>query len=387
MNLRRVLGFSVVLACVLAVYAAPRRVDNSEEESFDIEARGYDDYDVALHLRAMAIARSFPESYDVVEHEKRAPPKKAAPRKKTTAKRPAVKKAPKKAAPKKSKPKSVAKKPAKKPAPKKSAPKKGPARKPPPKKPGKKPAKTPAKKPGKTPAKKPGKTPEKKPTGGSCPLRTKGGKGKRAFETGCDDASLTLGGVTRSITKVGQQGNSAITYKVSGAGWPDPSTGKDVTAYAKTGKSTTETFASEIKWLKKTDQLLAEGKFEGRQFIVFHGVTGKKDITGTNYWRKLAEDHMMKGDVAGCEAEVKKTLIPLIIREAKVYVDKFQVLHTDIQPGNILWDAAGTDPTLIDWGRAEEVASWSADVEKRVRAQAEFSHLKGDEKICHNLKG
>ncbi len=54
-----------------------------------------------------------------------------------------------------------------------------------------------------------------------------------------DTASLTLGGVTRSITKVANQGNSAITYKVDD-GWPDPTDGKIVTAYAKTGSSASE---------------------------------------------------------------------------------------------------------------------------------------------------
>lgn len=34
---------------------------------------------------------------------------------------------------------------------------------------------------------------------------------------------------------------------------------------------------------------------------------------------------------------------------------KYGILHTDVQPGNILWDEAATDPTLIDWGRAKDV--------------------------------
>ncbi|KAJ8515201.1 hypothetical protein ONZ45_g7345 [Pleurotus djamor] len=222
--------------------------------------------------------------------------------------------------------------------------------------------------------------------GASCAIRRRGILiGKRAFDPGCDEASLTLGGVTKPIKKVGQQGNSAITYQVTG-GWPDPTNGQVVTAYAKTGKTPAETFASEIKWLGKTDQLLAEGKFGDRQFIVFHGVSGKKDIVGTTYWKNLAEKFMRKGDIAGCEAEVKKTLLPLILKEAKVYVDKYKVLHTDVQPGNVLWDAAGTDPTLIDWGRAEEVAAWDNAIADRVTKQATFSFLKGDEKICHDLR-
>lgn len=51
--------------------------------------------------------------------------------------------------------------------------------------------------------------------------------------------SLTLGGVTRPITQVAEQGNSAITYKVDG-GWPDPTNQQVVAAYAKTGKGTPE---------------------------------------------------------------------------------------------------------------------------------------------------
>lgn len=58
-----------------------------------------------------------------------------------------------------------------------------------------------------------------------------------------DTNSLTLGGVTRPITKVADQGSSAITYKVDG-GWPD-STGSLVTAYAKTGPSKSSNSTSE----------------------------------------------------------------------------------------------------------------------------------------------
>ncbi|KAJ8515193.1 hypothetical protein ONZ45_g7332 [Pleurotus djamor] len=367
MNLRQIIGSSVVLACVLAVYSSPI-VYGDDGESCDIQARGYENFDLALQLRELALSYAPSDSDDLdAVHDKRAT-------------KPAPAKPKAKPAPAPAKPKPAPAKP--KPAPAPAKPKPAPA----PAKP--KPASAPAKpKPGsKPPPSQPGNKPPPK-NSASCKVKRRGLiLGKRAFDTTCKEATLTLGGVTKTISQVGQQGNSAITYQVVG-GWPDPTTGKDVTAYAKTGKTPSETFSSEIKWLGKTDQLLAEGKYEGRQFIVFHGVTGKLDITGTTYWKNLAQKFMMKGDMAGCEAEVKKTLIPLIVKEAKVYVDKFQVLHTDVQPGNILWDAAGADPTLIDWGRAEEVASWSDAVAKRVTAQAEFSFLKGDERICHNFSG
>ncbi|KAJ8469058.1 hypothetical protein ONZ45_g17022 [Pleurotus djamor] len=352
MTLRQILGASVILACVLTVHSSPISY-GGDVENYDIQARDYESYDLALQLRELALgyAPSETDTFNVV-HEKRvtkaAPPPKAKPAP-----------VPVKPAPVPARPK-----PAPAPAPAPGKPQPGTRPPPPPSQPGNKP-------PPKNSA--------------SCQVRRRGLLlGKRAFDITCKSATLTLGTVTKTITQVGQQGNSAVTYQVAG-GWPDPTTGQDVTAYAKTGKTPAETFASEIKWLGKTDQLLAEGKHEGRQFIVFHGVTGKLDVTGTTYWKNLAQKFMVKGDMAGCEAEVKKTLIPLIVNEAKVYVDKFQVLHTDVQPGNVLWDAAGADPTLIDWGRAEEVASWSDAVAKRVTAQAEFSFLKGEERICHDF--
>ncbi|KAF9497159.1 hypothetical protein BDN71DRAFT_641438 [Pleurotus eryngii] len=118
-------------------------------------------------------------------------------------------------------------------------------------------------------------------------------------------------------------------------------------------------------------------------FIVFHGVSGKFKIQDTSFFMTLYP-FMQKGDLKSCEAEVMKK-IDLIVKEARVYVDKYGILHTDIQPGNILWDKAANDPTLIDWGRAKEVGKWSADIEAAVRKQAEFSHLKGEEKLCHDL--
>ncbi|KAF4593841.1 hypothetical protein EYR40_008635 [Pleurotus pulmonarius] len=195
--------------------------------------------------------------------------------------------------------------------------------------------------------------------------------------------TLTLNGVTRPITKLDDQGNTAITYKVGGSGWPDPSTKKDVTAYAKSGKAPGQTHDEEIKWLTKVQQLLDKGKFNNLNWIVFRGVDNKFHITNTDYWLNvLYKQYLSKGNIQGCKDEFKKNKIPLIIKEAKYYVDKYKVLHTDIQPGNLLWDKAATSPTLIDWGRAKDTPAWTAAIEEQVRKQAEFSHLEGEEQIC-----
>ncbi|KAJ8688867.1 hypothetical protein PTI98_012945 [Pleurotus ostreatus] len=155
-----------------------------------------------------------------------------------------------------------------------------------------------------------------------------------------------------------------------------------VTAYAKTGKTPGLTFEDEAKWLGKVDQLLAEGTYEGHNFIVFRGVTDKSRLDATNFAEQL---YPVSGQdkVAECEALVKEKL-ELVIREVRAYVDQFGILHTDVQPGNVLWDMAATDPTLIDWGRAKDVGKgrWSDELEADVREQAEFSHLKGGERLC-----
>ncbi len=77
-------------------------------------------------------------------------------------------------------------------------------------------------------------------------------------------------------------------------------------------------FAEEAKWLAKTDQLLAEGTYEGHSFIVFHGVSGKFKIQDTSFFLTLYP-FMQKGDLKSCEAAVMKK-IDLIVREARVYV-------------------------------------------------------------------
>ncbi|KDQ26621.1 hypothetical protein PLEOSDRAFT_168999 [Pleurotus ostreatus PC15] len=244
------------------------------------------------------------------------------------------------------------------------------------------PAKPPTKPPAKPGPGTPPPPPPTKPGQQQCGVRN--GKGKRAFDVSCSVNSLELNGVTRSITKLSEedQGNSAITYKVDG-GWPDPRSGQIYTAYAKTGKKSGVTFDDEIRSLRRVDQLLANGAWDGHNFIVFRGVSGKVKIQDTSFFMTLYP-LMQKGDVKGCEAEVMKK-IDLIVEEAKVYVKKFKTLHTDIQPNNILWDKAGNNPTLIDWGQATNEETWDSTVEAKVRKQAEFSHLKGEGKLCHDL--
>ncbi|KAF9495478.1 hypothetical protein BDN71DRAFT_864797 [Pleurotus eryngii] len=227
-----------------------------------------------------------------------------------------------------------------------------------------------------------GTQPTQKPAGDQCGAKSNG-KSKRAFSTTCDTNSLTLGRVTRPITKVADQGNSAITYRVDG-GWPDPSTGSLVTAYAKTGPRPGSTFTEEAMWLQKTGQLLAEGRYDGNNFIVFRGVTGKTELVGTTFFRdQLSAVAMGETDRTRCEALLRPKLA-LIVQEVKAYVDRYGILHTDIQPGNILWDSTATRPTLIDWGRARDVGvgQWSAQLEASVTQQAEFSHLRGALKLC-----
>ncbi|KDQ22568.1 hypothetical protein PLEOSDRAFT_163463 [Pleurotus ostreatus PC15] len=237
----------------------------------------------------------------------------------------------------------------------------------------------PAPRPNAPPPQRPNTQPGQKPAADQCGAKSNG-KSKRAFSTTCQTNSLTLGGVTRPITKVPDQGSSAITYKVDG-GWPDPTNQQVETAYAKTGKTPDLTFEDEAKWLRKVDQLLAKGTYEEHNFIVFRGVTDKSRLDATNFAEQL---YPVSGQdkVAECEALVKEKL-ELVIRKVRAYVDQFGILHTDVHPGNVLWDMAATDPTLIDWGRAKDVGKgrWS-EHEADVREQAEFSHLKGGERLC-----
>ncbi|KAJ8703340.1 hypothetical protein PTI98_001968 [Pleurotus ostreatus] len=198
-----------------------------------------------------------------------------------------------------------------------------------------------------------------------------GSTGRFAFA----DAVLTLNGITRNLTLVSDQGNTAITYSVDG-GWPPPGSTTNEIAYAKSGKTPGQTFTDEIKWLGKIHQLFANGSFNNRNWIVFQGVANKVHITATTYFATVLLPYLLQGNVDACKTQFKNNKIPLIVAQAKYYVyvqlipvphpceltmpyiyhsDTFQVLHTDLQPGNILWDMQATAPTLIDWGSAKEV--------------------------------
>ncbi|KAJ8703339.1 hypothetical protein PTI98_001968 [Pleurotus ostreatus] len=207
-----------------------------------------------------------------------------------------------------------------------------------------------------------------------------GSTGRFAFA----DAVLTLNGITRNLTLVSDQGNTAITYSVDG-GWPPPGSTTNEIAYAKSGKTPGQTFTDEIKWLGKIHQLFANGSFNNRNWIVFQGVANKVHITATTYFATVLLPYLLQGNVDACKTQFKNNKIPLIVAQAKYYVDTFQVLHTDLQPGNILWDMQATAPTLIDWGSAKEVLTWTIAVAAEVTAQVEFSHLTGSERICVSL--
>ncbi|KAF4565637.1 hypothetical protein EYR36_002215 [Pleurotus pulmonarius] len=389
MQLRQLTFTSVILACAIAVFAAPAPLGMFERDvEQDVEVRNWDPSD-AHHVlnayRAAVLEARTPQrsgGRPAVRPAAPRPPAAPAPRPNAPAPRPNT--------PPPQRPNTApAQRPNTPPAPRPNTP----APKP----------NTPAPKPN-TPAPKPSTTAgaqsTQKPAAAQCGARSNG-KNKRAFSTTCDTNSLTLGRVTRPITKVAAQGNSAITYRVDG-GWPDPSTGSLVTAYAKTGPSKSRldlreptahdarhigpgsTFTDEAKWLRKTDQLLAEGSYDGNNFIVFRGVTGKTDLTGTTFFAtQLAPVMMGQANRARCEALVKQKLV-LVVRQVRAFVDNYGILHTDVQPGNILWDSAANSPTLIDWGRARDVGvgQWSAELEASVTAQAEFSHLRGGEKLC-----
>ncbi|KAL4259900.1 Protein kinase domain-containing protein [Pleurotus pulmonarius] len=188
--------------------------------------------------------------------------------------------------------------------------------------------------------------------------------------------TLKLGDIERALTKVDDQGNSAITYKVDD-GWPDPTTHANVVAYAKKGKTTLEKFEEETKWLTRIGDLLANGVYESHHWIVFRGVVDKVDLASTPwYW-----NNKLAGNYNKCIQEIQPKL-DLVIAVVKDYVDKFQVLHMDLQPGNILWDKEAQHPSLIDWGIAKEAAHWSDEIQKAARAQLEFAYFKGATKIC-----
>lgn len=82
------------------------------------------------------------------------------------------------------------------------------------------------------------------------------------------------------------------------------------------------TFADEANWLGRVDQLLAQGTYDGHNFVVFRGVTGKSHLAATNFAVQLAPVMMGPkpgGDFAKCEALIKEKL-DLVIREVRTYV-------------------------------------------------------------------
>ncbi|KAG9223484.1 hypothetical protein PLEOSDRAFT_1111200 [Pleurotus ostreatus PC15] len=210
---------------------------------------------------------------------------------------------------------------------------------------------------------------------------------QQAFGTGClvfADATLTLNGITRNLTRVSEQGNTAITYSVN-EGWPPPGSTTNAIAYAKSGRTSGQTFTDEIKWLGRINQLYAQGRFNNLNWIVFQGVANKMHIASTAYFANVLLPLLRVGNVEACKTQFRNNKIPLIVAQAKYYVDNFQVLHSDLHPGNVLWDNQATSPTLIDWGTAKDTPSWTTAVATQVTNQVEFSHLTGSEAICVDL--
>ncbi len=82
------------------------------------------------------------------------------------------------------------------------------------------------------------------------------------------------------------------------------------------------TFRDEANWLGRVDQLLAQGTYDGHNFIVFRGVTGKSHLAATNFAVQLFP--VMMGsepseNFAKCKALIKEKL-DLVIREVRTYV-------------------------------------------------------------------
>ncbi|KAJ8515207.1 hypothetical protein ONZ45_g7348 [Pleurotus djamor] len=385
MNLRQALGSVVVLACVLYVQASP--VLLTEDKSYDIEARSYEGaLEPQLRGLPLAVNYDFPEHDEISSVYRRAPPVgKARPKKQPTIAAPAPvtpKNRPSVPPPASGPPTPQRKPSTPAPAPpnkRPMSPGPGPAPLPPNKRPSSpgpapvtpNPAPKPplggTQQPGTPPTRPspPGRVPpnQKPPQNqASCTVRRRGILTKRAFNINCPTASLTLGGATRAIQKLEGQGKSAVTYQVVN-GWPDPYTGQNVLAFAKT--AATDQLTTEATWLNRVGQLLASGQYDGRNFIVLRGAPG--------------------GDINGCKAEVRRSLIPQIVADAQHYVAQFHVLHRDIHPDNVLFDERFNPikATLIDWGLAEQQPVWTAALADRVRAQADRTFLESEEtRIC-----
>lgn len=95
---------------------------------------------------------------------------------------------------------------------------------------------------------------------------------------------------------------------------------REPTAYDARQIGPGSTFTDEAKWLRKTDQLLAEGSYDGNNFIVFRGVNGKTDLTGTRFFATQVAPVMMgQANRARCEALVKQKLV-LVVRQVRALV-------------------------------------------------------------------
>ncbi|KAJ8515203.1 hypothetical protein ONZ45_g7347 [Pleurotus djamor] len=425
MTLRQIISSSVLLACVLYVYASPIILT---DDVYDVEAPSYGTASESLQPGGLPYADNyyFPEEDDVFPLNRRGRGFKVRPPKKQpSVPVPVIPKIPSVPAPAngpaipQQKPSTPA--PAPPPAPVPIGPIKKPTipgptipqRKPPvavpapiPALPNKKPssprpasnAPNPAPKPPLGDAQKPGTLPAGAPqpartppkqklpeNHAACAVQRRGILIKRVFSTSCPTASLTLGGVTRPIVKIRDedQGKSAITHSVSG-GWPDHSTGQYVPAFAKTGRFPNHDFSREAASLHQVGQLLAEGQYDGRSFIVLRGIPGMK-IFGTQYYGRLYYHYLQRGDIEGCKAEVRQSLIPLIVQDVQRHVNQFRLFHTDIHPDNVLFDESVSPmmARLIDWGKAEQQPVWTANLADRARIQADRMFLESDDtKIC-----
>ncbi|KAJ8502470.1 hypothetical protein ONZ45_g11735 [Pleurotus djamor] len=371
MNVRYILRSSVIFACVLSVISSPIFLD---ERTMDLDARGTEGTPEILQLRELAYNG---HGYDHISvPERRAPPlkKNVSGTKKVSKTRKALKPVANQT-PKKKPGVDLATTPPKKPATPAPVRQKT-ANQAPPLRPN-------SQNSGKPPARAPPKATQPK-NGASCMIKRGFLLSKRAFDTSCSTATLTLNGVTRSMTKVADQGQSSVTYQVDN-GWPD-STGRNVLAFAKTGKRPTESFTEEINWLKKVGELLADGQYEGRNFIVFRGAAGKH-IAATNYFGGILTEYLQNGEIGKCKEAIRTTVIPLIVEEAEDYVNRYEVLHTDIHPDNVMFTEQNgrLKATLIDWGRAEAQKTWTQALSDRVKAQAIRSFVEGSTGICVQL--